>query len=115
MYNKAIIKTILFFICLSHINLIFAQTKNTYSKTNTPADIHIFFLSAESCEEWSAYTNIKRELGASPSDINNEACENLSSSLIFLKKKYHNNKNYLARLSIYYDTIEIYEKGLAEK
>lgn len=72
----------------------------------------IFFETADSCEGWIRDFDVRQEKLTYQfvEDSIKRDCSNIENKLLSMKNKYKNNKDYSARLTVYDDTIIIYDE-----
>lgn len=110
MNNKYLFKIILMILFTLHSSLLFAVDKVIIEKM--PQDLQDFFEYADACEDWisdfdprlekTTYNIVENEI--------KENCSDIERKLSTMKIKYKNNKDYSARLTVYDDTIIIYDE-----
>ncbi|TKU03159.1 hypothetical protein FDW89_04780 [Citrobacter sp. wls830] len=110
MNNKYLFKIILITLFTLHASLLFAVDKVIIEKM--PQDLQDFFESADACEGW--ISNFDPRLEETTYNIVEsvikENCSDIEHKLSAMKNKYKNNKDYSARLTVYDDTIIIYDE-----
>lgn len=101
-----------FMMAFSHCNYLFAGDVNHIVIYDMPQDLRDFFETADSCEGWIRDFDVRQEKltyqfveGSIKRD-----CSNIENKLLSMKVKYKNNKDYSARLTVYDDTIIIYDE-----
>lgn len=77
-----------------------------------PQDLRDFFKTADSCEGWIRDFDVRQEKLTYQfvEDSIKRDCSNIENKLLSMKNKYKNNKDYSARLTVYDDTIIIYDE-----
>lgn len=110
MNNMHLIRVILITLFTLHSNVLFAIDEVVINKM--PQDLQDFFEYADACEVWvsdydprldeTTYNIVKNEI--------KENCSDIESKLSTMKIKYKKNKDYSARLTVYDDTIIIYDE-----
>lgn len=76
-----------------------------------PQDLHDFFETAEACEGWISNFDprLEKTTYRIVEIVIKENCLDIEQKLSTMKIKYKNNKDYSARLTVYDDTIIIYD------
>ncbi|MGE6980640.1 hypothetical protein [Kluyvera intermedia] len=76
-----------------------------------PQDLHDFFETAEACEGWISNFDprLEKTTYRIVENVIKENCLDIEQKLSTMKIKYKNNKDYSARLTVYDDTIIIYD------
>ncbi|EPJ7088668.1 hypothetical protein NK529_003080 [Citrobacter amalonaticus] len=110
MNNMHLIRVILITLFTFHSSVLFAIDEVVINKM--PQDLQDFFESADACEGWisdydprldeTTYNIVKNEI--------KENCSDIERKLSTMKNKYKSNKDYSARLTVYDDTIIIYDE-----
>ncbi|MCO4157996.1 hypothetical protein [Citrobacter amalonaticus] len=110
MNNMHLIRVILITLFTLHSNVLFAIDEVVINKM--PQDLQDFFEYADACEVWvsdydprldeTTYNIVKNEI--------KENCSYIERKLSTMKNKYKSNKDYSARLTVYDDTIIIYDE-----
>ncbi|MFJ2974522.1 hypothetical protein ACIPDS_07610 [Kluyvera sp. NPDC087067] len=109
MKNKYTFRIILMVLFTLNSSLLFAADKVILEKI--PQDLQDFFETAEACEGW--ISNFDPRLDKTTYSIEGvikENCSDIETELSTMKTKYKNNKDYSARLTVYDDTIIIYDE-----
>lgn len=101
-----------FIIAFFHCNYLFAESINHIVIYNMPQDLQDFFETADSCEGWIRDSNVHQEKSTYQfvEDSIKRDCAKIENKLLSMKTKYKNNNDYSARLTVYDDTIIIYEE-----
>ncbi|WP_423060961.1 hypothetical protein [Citrobacter portucalensis] len=112
MNNRYLFRMVLMALFTFHFSSLFAKDEDKIIISKMPQDIQDFFEYADACEGWisdfeprlekTTYNIVESAIKDSCSDIENK------SSL--MENKYKNNKDYSARLTVYDDTIIIYNE-----
>lgn len=110
MNNKHLFSIILMLLLTLHSSLLFAVDKVIIEKM--PQDLQDFFESAEACEGWISDFDPRLEKTTYKivEDVIKENCSDIEHKLSAMKNKYKNNKDYSARITVYDDTVIIYEE-----
>lgn len=110
MNNKYLFKIILMTLFTLHSGLLSAVDKVIIEKM--PQDLQDFFESAEACEGWISDFDPRLEKTTYNivESVIKESCSDIEHKLSAMKNKYKNNKDYSARLTVYDDTIIIYDE-----
>lgn len=110
MNSNYLFKIILIILFTLHSSLLFAMDKVIIKKM--PQDLQDFFESADACEGWISDFDPRLEETTYKivESVINENCSNIERKLSTMKNKYKNNKDYSARLTVYDDTIIIYDE-----
>lgn len=110
MNNNYLFKIILMTLFTLHSSLLFAVDKVIIEKM--PQDLQDFFESAEACEGWVSDFDPRLEETTYNivESVIKENCSDIEHKLSAMKIKYKNNKDYSARLTVYDDTIIIYDE-----
>lgn len=110
MINKHLFKIILMTLFTLHSSLLFAMDKIIIVKM--PQDLQDFFESADACEGWiSDYDpRLEETTYKIVENVIKENCSDIEHKLSAMKNKYKSNKDYSARLTVYDDTIIIYDE-----
>ncbi len=89
-----------------------AENVNHIVIYDMPQDLQDFFETADSCEGWIRDFNVHQEKSTYQfvEDSIKRDCSNIENKLLSMKTKYKNNKDYSARLTVYDDTIIIYDE-----
>lgn len=97
---------------LFHCNYLFAENVNHIVIYDMPQDLRDFFENADSCEGWIRDFDVRQEKLTYQfvEDSIKRDCSNIENKLLSMKIKYKNNKDYSARLTVYDDTIIIYDE-----
>lgn len=111
MYKRFFI-IINFIIVISYCNYLFAENVNHIVIYDMPQDLQDFFETADSCEGWIRDSDVRQEKLTYQfvEDSIKRNCSNIENKLLSMKTKYKNNKDYSARLTVYDDTIIIYDE-----
>jgi hypothetical protein len=109
MNNKFLFRIILITLFTFHSSLLFAVDKVIIEKM--PQDLQDFFESADACEGWISDFDPRLEKTTYKivESVIKENCSSIERKLSTMKNKYKNNKDYSARLTVYDDTIIIYD------
>lgn len=101
-----------FIMVFFHCNYLFAENVNHIVIYDMPQDLQDFFETADSCEGWIRDFNIRQEKSTYQfvEDSIKRDCSKIESNLLSMKTKYKNNNDYSARLTVYDDTIIIYDE-----
>ncbi|EHB3782784.1 hypothetical protein JXE69_000361 [Salmonella enterica subsp. houtenae serovar 17:z29:-] len=77
-----------------------------------PQDLQDFFETADACEGWISDLNphLEEPIRRYIEKAIQENCSDIERKLLLLKNKYKNNKDYSERLTVYDDTIIIYNE-----
>lgn len=110
MNNKYLFNIILMILFTLHSSLLFAVDKVIIEKM--PQDLQDFFESADACEVWVSNFDPRLEKITYNivESVIKENCSDIKHKLPAMKNKYKNNKDYSARLTVYDDTIIIYDE-----
>lgn len=110
MNNKYLFKIILMISFTLHSSLLFAVDKVIIEKM--PQDLQDFFESADACEVWVSNFDPRLEKITYNivESVIKENCSDIERKLSAMKNKYKDNKDYSARLTVYDDTIIIYDE-----
>lgn len=110
MNNKYLFKIILMILFTLHSSLLLAVDKVIIEKM--PQDLQDFFESADACEGWISDFDPRLEKTTYKivESVIKENCSDIERKLSAMKNKYKNNKDYSARLTVYDDTIIIYDE-----
>lgn len=110
MKNKYILRIILMVVFTLNSSLLFAVDKVIIEKM--PKDLQDFFETAEACEGWISNFDprLDKTTYSIVEGVIKENCSDIETQLSTMKTKYKNNKDYSARLTVYDDTIIIYDE-----
>ena len=110
MNNKHLFSIILMLLLTLHSSLLFAVDKVIIEKM--PQDLQDFFESAEACEGWISDFDPRLEKTTYKivEYVIKENCSDIEHKLSAMKNKYKNNKDYSARITVYDDTVIIYDE-----
>ena len=110
MNNKHLFSIILMLLLILHSSLLFAVDKVIIEKM--PKDLQDFFETAEACEGWISNFDprLDKTTYSIVEGVIKENCSDIETQLSTMKTKYKNNKDYSARLTVYDDTIIIYDE-----
>lgn len=110
MNNKYLFKIILMILFTLHSSLLLAVDKVIIEKM--PQDLQDFFESADACEGWISDFDprLEKTTYKTVESVIKENCSDIERKLSAMKNKYKSNKDYSARLTVYDDTIIIYDK-----
>lgn len=112
MNNICILKMVLMALFTFHFSSLFAKDEDKIIISKMPQDLQDFFETAEACEGW--VSNFDPRLDKITYSIVEsaikESCSDIETKLSTIKIKYKNNKDYSARLTVYDDTIIIYDE-----
>lgn len=110
MNSRYLFKIILMTLFTLHSSLLFAMDKIIIKKM--PQDLQDFFESADACEGWISDFDPRLEETTYKivESVIKENCSDIEHKLSTMKIKYKNNKDYSARLTVYDDTIIIYDE-----
>ncbi|WP_423060957.1 hypothetical protein [Citrobacter portucalensis] len=110
--RKRFLIIINFIMIFFHCNYLFAENVNHIVIYDMPQDLQDFFETADSCEGWIRDSDVRQEklFYQFVEDSIKRDCSNIENKLLSMKIKYKNNKDYSARLTVYDDTIIIYDE-----
>lgn len=112
MRNKYFTFFFLITISIFNCDYLFAKQTSRIVIYDMPQDLRDFFETADACEAWIIHFN--SHLGKTTYNIVEsvikENCSDIEHKLSTMKNKYKNNKDYSARLTVYDDTIIIYDE-----
>ncbi|EFE08193.1 hypothetical protein [Citrobacter youngae] len=110
MNNKYLFKIILMILFTLHSSLLFAVDKVIIEKM--PQDLQDFFESADACEGWISDfdPSLEETTYKIVESAIKENCSDIERKLSSMKNKYKSNKDCSARLTVYDDTIIIYDE-----
>ncbi|EDD7944452.1 hypothetical protein ABNR48_000292 [Salmonella enterica] len=96
--RKKFLIIINFIMAFFYCNYLFAENVNHIVIYDMPQDLRDFDVRQEKLTYQFVEDSIKRD------------CSNIENKLLSMKNKYKNNKDYSARLTVYDDTIIIYDE-----
>ncbi|MCE9947988.1 hypothetical protein [Hafnia paralvei] len=117
MHIKYLFKLALITMCVFYSSLSFSKNENSTTIYDMPKDLLDFFETADACEGWISDFDARMEKTTYliVEDAIKENCSNIEQNLSLMKNKYKNNKDYSERLTVYDDTVIIYDEYLKTK
>ena len=112
MHIKYLFKITLIAVSVFYSSLSISMNEDGIVIYDMPQDLQDFFETADACEGWASDFNPHLE-EPSRRYVENaikENCSDIEHKLSLLKNKYKSNKDYSERLTVYDDTVIIYDE-----